>query len=162
MLIILFGYPASGKNFVGEIMKDDFNFFFYDGDNDLTPEIKKLVKQGRIVREKLRDDYFRKLIKKLEKLQRKYTNIVFSQAFTKEKHRKLFAKHFPNAKFLFIETPTDIICQRLKDRKHLIDEAYAKKIMSYYETPKITHQIITNDSKKKEIKIQLRKILNIK
>ena len=43
-LIILFGLAGDGKTYVGKIFEKYFNYYFYDGDNDLTEEMKEAIK----------------------------------------------------------------------------------------------------------------------
>jgi len=46
ILIILFGLPGAGKNFVEDILRDEFEFFYYDIDDDIPEKIKEIVKKG--------------------------------------------------------------------------------------------------------------------
>ena len=42
-LIILFGLPGTGKTYVGKVFEKYFDYYFYDGDNDLTPEMREAI-----------------------------------------------------------------------------------------------------------------------
>lgn len=159
MMIILFGYPAAGKTFVGEIIQKDFGFHFYDGDDDLTPEVKELIKQEKSVTDELREVYFQKVIEKLTGLRKKHKNIVFAQALTREKHRWLIKKHFPKATFILVKARAATVRKRLQTRKHLITQRYAEKVIKSYEKPKIPCTILINDGTKEKIKQQIRNIL---
>ena len=46
MLIYLYGLPAAGKNFVGEIFKNNFNFYFQDADEYLPKLMKDKLQKG--------------------------------------------------------------------------------------------------------------------
>ena len=58
MLLILFGLPEAGKNFVGDILKEEFDFFYYDIDDDIPEELKEVVRQGEIIEEGMRNKFF--------------------------------------------------------------------------------------------------------
>jgi len=67
-LIILFGLPGTGKTYVGKIFEKYFDYHFYDGDNDLTEEMKEAIKVQRVFTDKMRDAYFKILISKIQDL----------------------------------------------------------------------------------------------
>lgn len=46
MLLILFGLPGCGKNYVGEILQSSFGFYFYDGDDALTDDMRDCLNNG--------------------------------------------------------------------------------------------------------------------
>jgi gluconokinase len=50
MLLILFGLPGSGKNFVGRILQEDFGFLFHDADDDLPDEMREAIQSQQIPR----------------------------------------------------------------------------------------------------------------
>ena len=47
MLIYLYGLPGTGKNFIGEIFKSRFNFYFQDADEYLPIKMKNKLKNGK-------------------------------------------------------------------------------------------------------------------
>lgn len=161
MIIILFGLPAAGKNYVGKIFEKYFNFFFYDADDDLTPEMKKAVRQKQLFTDDMRDKYYNNVVQKIKILSKKYDNLVVAQALPKEKYRVLIAQHVPKAKFIFIKSLVKHLKNRLQSRKHIINEQYAPKVFQYFEEPQIKHQVIDNSENddKEKIKVQIREIL---
>ena len=162
MLIFLFGYPGVGKTYVGEILRDDFDFFFYDGDADFGEEIETAIRDGKLFSDQLRDEYFHRLISSTEKLHREHKNVVMSQTLAKNKSQKMMLDKFPDAVFVRIVVPMEILRERLKNRKdHLVPLEYAEKVFEYFEDPEVPHIVLHNDGDKEKIKIQLNKILNI-
>ena len=45
MLIYLYGLPGAGKNFIGEVYKNKFNFYFKDADEYLPEKMKNKLKK---------------------------------------------------------------------------------------------------------------------
>lgn len=160
MLTILFGLPCAGKNYVGEIFEKHFSYYFYDADDDLTPEIKKEIKKGIMISDEMRGRYYNDILGKVKILTKKYSNLVMSQAFIKRKYRHLFLDHFPDSKFILIHAEQGIKEQRSKNRKHIVDTKYMKKIKKCFETPEIKHYLIENNKGEKEIIKQINKIIN--
>ncbi|MEK7623153.1 MAG: AAA family ATPase [Patescibacteria group bacterium] len=161
MLVFLFGYPGVGKNYVGEILRNDFNFFFYDGDSDLGSEIETAIREGKLFSDQQRDEFFHRLITSTKKASCEHQNVVVSQTLAKNKSQKAMSEKFPDAVFIRIVVPMEIIRKRLKNRKdHLVPLEYAEKVFKYFEEPEIQHEVLHNDGDKEKIRTQLNKILN--
>lgn len=169
LLIILFGLPGTGKTFVGNIFKKYFDFYFYDGDDDLTEEMKKAIKIQRVFTDQIRNAFFKKLIKNIQNLlalsevegKSKYKNLIIAQTFIKEKYRADLLRKIPEAKFILIETKKSVREKRLIQRiDYPLDLEYARKMKINFDTPMIDHQIIINDEDGEEnIKKQIKSML---
>lgn len=145
--VILFGLPGTGKTFVGKIFEKYFNYYFYDGDNDLTPEMKVAIKTKTVFTDKMRGAFFEILINKTKALAEKHTKLVVAQTFIKEKYRIDLLKKIPKAKFILVETKKDIREKRLMERvNYPLDLEYARKMDTNFDKPIIDHVIITNNS----------------
>jgi gluconate kinase len=159
MLVLLFGKPGCGKNFIGKIIEAEYKFLFFDGDNCLTAEMKKRVKTGKVITKKMRQKFYEQLFKKINQLHEIKNNVVVAQSFPIEKYRQLFLKKFPNAKVIMITAEETVVLKRLSKRKHLADENYCKKIHKLFEETKIKYQTIANNMHgEQKIKSQLEKI----
>ena len=158
-LIILFGLPGAGKTFIGKIFEKYFNYYFYDGDNDLTEEMKKAIKIKKVFTDRMRDVFFEKLIKKIQNLKSKHKKLAVAQTFIKEKYRVDLVNKIPETKFILIETKKNIREKRLVQRvDYPLDLEYARKMETNFDIPMINHLIIINDvdgveSIKKQIKM---------
>src|SRR5579859_1531112 len=108
ILYILFGLPGTGKTFIGKIFKQDFNFYFYDGDKDLPKDMKVAINSQSVITDAMRDIFFHNLIQSIKKARKKYKKIVVAQTFIKEKYRLLLLDEIPDAKFILIQTDTDV------------------------------------------------------
>ena len=166
-LMILFGLPGTGKTYVGKVFEKYFNCFFYDGDNDLTNEMKEAIKIKTVFTDQMRDNYFKILISKIQNLlaqaslKSKIKNLVVAQTFIKEKYRIDLLEKIPETKFILIKTKKQIREKRLMQRvDYPLDLEYARKMEVNFDKPKINHQIITNNENGVEdIKKQIKKLL---
>src|SRR5687767_12930795 len=146
MLIFLFGHPGVGKNYVGDVLEQHFDYYFWDADLALTTEMKEYIHKKQIFTQEMRDQFVQIIIKEIAKLLETHKNLVVAQALYKEKNRKQLAKIFPDAKFILIQAQSDNIIARLKRRNNTIDQAYAEMIQSQFEKPLISHSLIINDT----------------
>lgn len=163
MLIIVFGLPGTGKTYIGKIIKKEFGFFFYDGDTDLTPEMKKALQKKITFTNIMRNMYFRKLLKTVTKLNKHHKNIVLAQTFIKEKYRLRFLKQFPDIKFILIQTNSALREMRLVQRIKLpLDKEYARRMCINFEEPHIEYEKINNDTDGEKSIIQQLKTIIVK
>jgi len=162
-LIILFGLPGTGKSYVGKIFEKYFDFYFYDGDNDLTEEMKEAIKVQRVFTDKMRDVFFEKLIRNVQKLKSKHKKLVVAQTFIKEKYRLDLLNKIPKTKFILVETKKSIREKRLFQRTdYPLDLEYVRKMELNFDKPIISHLIIVNnidgvEVTKKQIKLFISK-----
>lgn len=146
-LIILFGLPGTGKTYVGKIFEKYFDYHFYDGDNDLTPEMKTAIKTKTVFTDKMRDAYFKILISKIQDLKSKHKNLVVAQTFIKEKYRLNLIEKISDAKFVLVEAKKEIREKRLQERvDYPLDLEYARKMELNFDKPIVNHQIIINNN----------------
>src|SRR5258708_172438 len=113
-MYILFGLPGSGKTFVGNVLQDYFNFHFYEGDTDITTEMKEAIHTKTVFTDEMRDGFFLNLIPNIKRLSQEHKHLVVSQMFIKEKYRTLLLQEIPEAKFILIETNETVRESRLK------------------------------------------------
>jgi len=146
-LIILFGLPGTGKTYIGKVFKKYFDYSFYEGDSDLTEEMKEAIKVQRVFTDKMRDSYFKILISKIQNLKSKHRNLVVAQTFIKERYRVNLLEKIPEAKFILIETKKQIREKRLIQRiDYPLDLEYSRKMKINFDKPIIRHLTINNDS----------------
>ena len=155
MLFIVFGLPGAGKTYVGRLLKDEFGFYLYDGDNQLTDEMKKALKEKKLFNDSMRDVFFQRLINKVLQLHKTKKNLVVAQTFIKEKYRKQLLKAMPFARFILVQTKKVLREKRLLQRNDL-HLNYVKKMITLFEKPTVEHFKIENDT---DGKIQLIKKL---
>ena len=156
-LIVLFGLPGTGKTYVGEIFKKHFGYYFYEGDNDLTPEMKEAIRIQKVFTDQMRDIFFEGLTNSILKLKSKYDKIVVAQTFIKERYRINLISKIPETKFILIETESSLREKRLTERTdYPLEKEYARKMVDNFDRPEIDHWTIINDiSGKESIKKQV-------
>ncbi len=161
MIIVVFGFPGSGKTFVGKIISKKLEYFFYDGDASITPEIIQAIQQKQIISDAMRDVFFSRLITDVKKLHKIYPNIVVAQTFIKEKYRKRFLQEFPETQFILTEAEAHAREERIEKRKIFkIDKDYARAICYIFERTLLPHLKINNSKKgAKAIEDQVNAIL---
>ena len=160
-LFILFGLPGTGKTFVAKIFEKYFSYYFYDGDNDLTPEMKRAIKTKTVFTDTMRDRFFKILINKIKELSLEHKKLIVAQTFIKEKYRLQLIKVIPETKFILIETKKQIREKRLIERAdYPLDLEYARIMEGNFDKPIINHKIIINNvAGAKKIKEQIDNIV---
>ncbi len=160
MIFLLFGKPGAGKNFVGDVISKNFDFYHYDADKDLPDYLIKKIKTNQLATDEERMDFYNIVIDKINFLKKTQQNIVVSQATIKEKFRQLLIDKFPEIKFVYVRADSDIAAKRLLKRKHFVSKKYADDLEALFEEPRLEHFILNNNYGKKEIIDQFKKILN--
>lgn len=159
MLIYLFGLPAAGKNYVGRVLAEEFGYTFYDGDLDLTPEMRDAVREERPFTAGMRDRYYAILIDRIAELRAVSPDLAFGQATFKEHHRQLVQSAFPDVVFVLVEASAVVRAERLSRGGNPVTVEYAQRIDGLFERPRHPHFIITNNDGREEIVRQLAGLL---
>ncbi|HSW88466.1 MAG TPA: shikimate kinase [Candidatus Saccharimonadales bacterium] len=160
-IYVLFGLPGAGKTFVGKIFEESFGFSFYEGDADLTEEMKEAIVTKTPFTDEMRDIFFHNLIHNVKNKYKEKKKIVIAQTFIKEKYRIMLLEAIPEAKFLFIHADDAIREKRLMERvAYPLDLEYSRIMVHNFEKPTIKHRVIGNNENgsgavKEEIKILL-------
>ena len=156
MIIIVFGLAASGKTYIGNILEKDFDFHHEDADQWLTNEMQQYVHHKKLFTLEMLDDFTRIIIKNIEFIQKKHSNVVISQGLYRKKNREDIERHFSEQKIMFlqIEADDEVIHQRLLKRGDWISSDYASSMRQYFE-PMNGARIIYNNQTEEEILSQL-------
>lgn len=156
-MLILFGLAGAGKTYVGTILQKYFGFYLYDGDNDLTGEMKKALVEQRVFTDAMRDVFFHNLIQSIAGVKKNHVRLAVSQTCIKEKYRLQILQAFPEAQFILIASDEKIRRQRLTRRKQYSFEknrAYVRIMDDNFETPQIPHSVIENNREGEEYIIE--------
>lgn len=162
MLLVLFGYPGAGKSFIGKMLQEEFGFYHYEADEDLTPPIKEAIQKNMLITGPLKEAYFEHVCERIESLKTLYPKIVVTQTFTKEKYRKRILDRFPEAKFIRLQADMPVIYARLAKRGgHLVKNFYAGFAISQFEPPKLPHWTLENNGGTDKVRQQLSRMLDL-
>ena len=159
MLLYLFGLPAAGKNYVGRVLDEEFGFTFYDGDRDLTAEIRSALKAQQPFTDAMRDRYYAVLIERIGRLRCEHPFLAFGQATFKEKHRLQIAAAFPDITFVLVQADEEVRMARLSRGGNPVSVTYARRIAGFYEPPGHPHYVVTNNGGREEVVRQLADML---
>ena len=159
MFLYLFGLPAAGKNYVGEVLAEAFGYTFYDGDLDLTDELRDAVREGRPFTDPMRDRFYAALVERIAALRRDHADLAFCQATFKERHRAQMAAAFPDVVFVLVEADEAARLARLAHGGNPVTVEYAQRIAAFFEPPQHPHFVIRNDGGREEVVAQLRSLL---
>jgi gluconate kinase len=159
MFIYLFGLPAAGKNYVGQVLADEFGFEFYDGDRDLTPELRDAVRHQQPFTEAMRDRFYARLVERIAELRLIYADLAFCQATFKERHRQQIAAAFPDVVFVLVQAEEVVRMARLREGSTAVTVEYARQIASFFEPPRHEHRVIDNNGGREEVVRQLADLL---
>mgnify|MGYP001289290621 CR=1 FL=1 len=159
MFLYLFGLPAAGKNYVGQGLAEAFGYTFYDGDLDLTDELRDAVRQGRPFTDPMRDRFYAALVGRIAALRLDHADLAFCQATFKERHRAQMAAAFPDVVFVLVEAGEAVRLARLSRGGNPVTVDYAQRIAAFFEPPQHPHFTIRNEGSREEVVEQLRRLL---
>ncbi len=159
MFLYLFGLPAAGKNYVGEVLAEAFGYTFYDGDLDLTDELRDAVRDGRPFTDPMRDRFYAALVARIAELRRDHDNLAFCQATFKERHRAQMAAAFPDVVFVLVAASDAVRLARLARGSNPVTVEYAQRIAAFFEPAQHPHFVIRNEGGRAEVVEQLRALL---
>ena len=144
-LVVLFGWPGSGKSSVGKAVSLKLGYRFYDMDVTLPEPMKEKLRKGVLVTEEEINGYVQEVIKDIDSLLKK-ESVVASLSLFLNKHRLLLKQRFPEATFFSLEAQLDILKKRLHERKnHFFDETLFDETLSVYEPVNFDHVSIDAD-----------------
>ncbi|MEZ4517842.1 MAG: shikimate kinase [Chloroflexota bacterium] len=141
MLIYLFGLSAAGKNYVGRVLEETFGFTFYDGDLDLTEEMRDAVRTQQPFTEEMRDRYYTVIVERITELRQDNRFLAFGQATFKERHRQQILAAHPDTVFVLISADLSIRMERLQRGNNPVTAEYARFIDQFFEPPQ--HPVCT-------------------
>lgn len=162
-VVVVFGLPASGKSYVGEVLKDRFGYFVYEADRDLPTDMKRALLISHTVTDEMRDRFFSKVVARIKSLRSKYKKLVVTQTFIREKYREKVLKEFPGAKFILVKAKVSTRQRRLKNEKRFpLKVDYVRKMNELFETPGLEYSSISNEIEGPDyLKKQLTEVLQI-
>jgi gluconate kinase len=156
MIFILFGLSGSGKNFAGELLAKNFDFYFWDADTMLPPTMRAAIQKQEVFTQAMRDEFTQIIIENIRILNKEHPNLAVAQALYKEKNRKQIIQAFPAAKLIQIKAHPEIIATRLLRNS----KSYAEKIRSNFEESNLPHTVIDNNTDIHAVQSQLQNIIN--
>jgi gluconate kinase len=145
-LLVTFGLPGAGKTYAARLF-EHFGFTVHDGDDDLPDDMRHAINTQQPVTDDMRDAFFNRIIAHVHQLLPDHPKLVVAQTFIKEKYRRRFLEHFPDAQFVLVVAEDPIRELRLERRTNQpLEPEYTRKMIAMFETPRIPYRIILNDA----------------
>ena len=133
MIIYLYGLPAVGKNYIGKLISEKYNYYFKDGDDYLPTNMKnKLKNKIHFTLNEVRE-YHYIIARKLKELSYCYNNIVISQASLFKEFRNIIRKENNSVVFVNIVSEMKTILKRIESRKGYVTKDYAIHLKKYLQ-----------------------------
>lgn len=145
-LYVTFGLPGAGKTYAARLF-EQFGFTMHDADDDLPDQMRQAISTQQPINDDMRDEFFNRIIAHVHELLPKHPKLVVAQTFIKEKYRRRFLEHFPDAQFILVEAKDPIRELRLERRTNQpLEPDYTRKMIAMFEPPHIPYLVITNDA----------------
>lgn len=152
-IVFLFGLAGAGKSYLAQMIADNYSFFLYEADEDLTPAMKKAIQDKQSFTEEMRDEYYSIVADRILALSKIHTKVVVSQGLFKNKHRRYLMNKIPGINFIWVKAEQEKLIERLNARGNEITPEYAKKIALNFEDPDFkVHEIINNSEPSNQVK----------
>jgi len=145
VLLILYGPPGSGKNFVGEWLACKYDFYFYDADLHLTQDMKQCLYNKRAFTQAMRNHFFDIVIDNIKRLQCQHMHLVMAQAISRKINRKQLQIALPEAQFIHIDASLEIRQKRLSKRDDWVTPDWVDKLLLVQEKANKEHFHLNNN-----------------
>lgn len=161
MLFIIFGLAGAGKTYVGEQLHKQFGLPFYDGDAYVPDAMRQAIAKEAPITGKMRNELFENIVQGIEKVMKQHKDVVFAQAFIKERFRQELQKRFPEVQFILVTASPKIRLQRLSKRAVMpMSKKYLSNMDKRFQKPLVPHVVVKNNNEGKvELIPQLERIV---
>ena len=156
-ILIFFGKTGAGKSYTAKIFGQEFGYYLYDADLDLTVEMREAIETGQVFTAEMRTAYFEVIKEKTKALLKSNLKIALAQGFFKNRNRQEFMEEFPFAKFIWVDADDGILERRILRRNSSVTLEYARRINQLFETPDFNCEKIINNGGTEELLNEARK-----
>lgn len=134
MIVFLFGLPGVGKTYIGQLMQRELGVCYWDGDEALTEEMKRAVRNEQSFSRQMTADLTSTIINQIQTLRQTHDFVIVSQAMLREVDRQTFREQFDDIHFIYIRCEADaVITQRITQRADFVTVSYCDKLMKLFE-----------------------------
>lgn len=160
IFLALFGPGGSGKSYVAGILANEFGFYHYEGDNDIPEEMLGYINRNQTVPEHIRDDYYRLVMSRVERIIPQHERFVLTLVFPYERYRHMYMERFPDIIFVLADCGMDKRLERINTRAtHPTNDLWTLGRASAFESPKIAHYVLDNSSDGPQIREYISQLL---
>ncbi len=157
-VLFFYGIAGSGKSFVAKLLSERSDYFLYEADNDISPEMKLALAEHRPFTDAMRDEFFTRIAEKINHLKLSYSKIVVSQAVYKHKHRVYLQQHITNMDLICVQASDGHLLERIRGRGKGISLESAAALRADFEQPAYDDKTIVNESDQTAVIQQLNKL----
>jgi carbohydrate kinase (thermoresistant glucokinase family) len=129
-IIIIAGIPGAGKSTVGKILRDKLGFFVYDVDDHIPEPVRQKMRDGLMATDEDRDNYLNEAIRVIKQ---NNTDTILITPLFKQRHVDILRKGLPDAMFIFLEAPVEVLFERVKSRDHFFSEDLLREMLTQNE-----------------------------
>jgi gluconate kinase len=163
-LRFLFGKSGVGKSYVSAVCVEVFGFTQYEGDRDLTADMKQAITAQQRFTPAMRAAFAEVLARNVRSAWSELTiaeprspGLVVCQGLFKERERRWLSECFPEARWLWVRTSPELLRERLARRTaHAASSEYAEIINADFEPPQLPHDVLDNDGDRESVIRQLK------
>lgn len=150
--LFLFGLAGVGKSCLAKYVADNFGYYLYEGDEDITPAMRSAIAGNRDFTDQMRDEFFEQMTEKILMLQKEHEYIVVAQGLYKNEHRRFLLEKISSLELLWVTASDAVISQRLLKRDGVsVSPEYAEIIKKNFELPDIEVQKVHNEGELREV-----------
>ncbi|MGH7651797.1 MAG: gluconokinase [Gemmatimonadaceae bacterium] len=113
---VVMGVAGSGKSLIGGALAHSLEVDFVDGDDLHSARNIKRMASGTPLTDKDREAWLRAIAKKIEKAKKAGTGLVVACSALKRSYRDVLRSAAPDARFIFLNGPRELIAERLANR----------------------------------------------
>jgi len=117
MIIVLMGVSGSGKTTIGQLLAQNLNWPFYDGDDFHPQENIEKMRQGIPLTDDDRDSWLSALQQLIDNLLQNDRSAVLACSALKQTYRRRLQRHPENVQFVYLKGDFNLIRQRLSRRQ---------------------------------------------
>lgn len=146
-VLLLFGPPGSGKNFVGEFLATHIGFTFFDADAWLPEDLEASLARGEGFTQEQRDRYYAEVASRISEITSRLqgeARIVVAQAVIKNRHRRLLLGACPCVRLCWVRSTEEDRRRRLCAGNNLVNARLGAHMASEFEEPDHEHLTFSN------------------
>ncbi|WP_269915481.1 gluconokinase [Acinetobacter sp. HY1485] len=142
MIVIAMGVCGTGKTLIGELLSEQLNCEFIDGDTYHSAENKNKMSQGIPLTDEDRFPWLQTIRKAIENKQKLGETAVFTCSSLKQAYRDILRGNDKNVRFVYLKGSYQLLKQRLAERKdHFFDPALLQTQLDTLEEPSANEAI---------------------
>lgn len=118
-MIVVFGKPGAGKDTATTLLEKYLGYHAFHADTLIQGDYLRCLQDGTPPTNEMRQEFTFSLFPVVDQLLTEYPKVAVNYTFNKIETQTLFRTVYPQAEWIYIETPRSIIEQRLREKPRL-------------------------------------------